>query len=157
MQRANNRVLEHIRRIYEPKLGWLKNLRSLVIIPHPQGDPIGNAPGDYNPERSFIMEFLDLLFSSEDLYPHSLERLWIPAEYSSSRLLTIDHLPAPCVKSLSLWEEDDVHTELHNPKFNYMEHLGDVDFSDSLEHMKNLEYVDGLCVNDEVIDYFIIM
>ncbi len=140
-----------MRRTFRPKLEWLKSLRSLVIIPQPQGDCNGSAPEGYSPGDPFVMAFVDLLFSSQDLLSHSLERLWIPSEYSSSRVLTIDQLPAPVVKSLQLWEEDGVGTQLDHPKFKQVEHLGNIEFSDSFDQMQKLEYIEGLCVDNEVI------
>ena len=150
-QQAQSQDLEDMRRTFRSKIGWLKSLRSLVIITEMQGDRSGSVPVGYSPGDPFVKEFINLLFSSQDLLSHSLERLWIPSEYSSSRVLTIDQLPAPLVKSLQLWEEDGVGTQLDHPKFKQVEHLGNIDFSDSFDQMQKLEYIEGLCVDNEVI------
>lgn len=109
-----------------------------MIIPHPQVGHIVAGPERYSSGALIIKAFLKLLFLSQDMLPYCLERLWIADEYSLWRALTIDHLPAPCVKSLSLWEEDGVRTQLDHLKFNQMEHLGDIYFSDSLDQMQKL-------------------
>ena len=150
-QQAQSQDLEDMRRTFRSKLGWLKSLRSLVIITEVQGDRSGSVPVGYSPGDPFVKEFINLLFSSQDLLPHSLERLWIPVDYDSSRELRIEQLPAPLVTSLNLWEEDGVGTQLDHPKFKQVEHLGNIEFSDSFDQMQKLEYIEGLCVDNEVI------
>jgi len=72
----NSAVFQQLGAKYKSKLGWLKSLKSLVIIPHYQNDP--ESPHNYSYQDPFIVELLKWMFESQDLLPSSLERLWIP-------------------------------------------------------------------------------
>ncbi len=143
----NSAVFQQLGAKYKSKLGWLKSLKSLVIIPHYQNDP--ESPHNYSYQDPFIVELLKWMFESQDLLPSSLERLWIP-EQRKFRRLNVEHLPAAIVKSLSLWEGDGIHTQLDHPKFKEMEQLGGIYFSNSLAKMTQLKFVNGRCHDDEV-------
>lgn len=142
----DSRVIEEICQKFEPKLVWMKCLESLAIIPRPQDDY------DYSYHNDpFVLEILDWAFGSQELLPPSLKRLWIPQEFSFDQWFTIDHPHTPFVKSLCLWGSDNVHAQLNHPKYSQMEHLSDMNFSNSLAHMTQLEYANGRCVDDEVM------
>lgn len=94
------------------------------------------------------------MFASQDLFPSSLENLWIPQGHKYRRL-NVEHLSAPIAKSLSLWEGDGIHTQLGHPKFKQMEQLGGVYFSENLSKMTQLKFVDGRCDDDEVKRFII--
>lgn len=143
-QAHTKKVLQLTRKKFKPKLHWLKSLESLKII----------SCGDGACQRDpFISELIMtwMYGPRRELLPRSLNRLWIDEHIlTSHRFLAIDYLPAD-MKSLIHCSLDEVSNELNNDKFKQIEHLGGFDFSETLNHMTQLKYAKGLCVENHVL------
>lgn len=120
-----------------PHLGWMKTLKSLVILR-------GNS--FYYQEDFFIQEFLFWLKEVQGGSLINLERFWIE-EYYLIIQLEDDYMKGPLVKSFVLPEEafwDGSPQVLDHERFKQLEHLANSIFF-PLEQLSNLKYIRGKC------------
>lgn len=121
-----------------PHLGWMKQLRSLIILLR--------KPYEYD---DFIAAFFN--WFKEGPSPDSLERLWITSEcLGASQIMT-----CPSVKSLFVpthqewWHHTrslrTLPAELGHQNYRHIEHLSYVDFENTLNCLSNLKYIRGDC------------
>jgi len=121
-----------------PHLGWMKNLKSLIL--------------PRNEEEHFLYEFLVWLIEErKGSSNNALERLWYTDSYIKYDMPEMVELYGPNVKSLVLKEYDE--SELKEERYHQLEHVTGI-IIQPFHHLPNLKYLSGQCrVNDRVI-YF---
>lgn len=139
--KANNdeESTEEARAELLPHLGWMKTLKSLVILR-------GDSPSGYYQDDYFIHEFLFWLKEVKGGSFINLERFWIEEDDLIFQFED-GYMTGPLVKSFVLPQEAFSYgypLVLDDARYQQLEHLSNIIFS-PLEQLSDLKYIRGKC------------
>jgi len=120
------------------RLGWMVNLRSLVILSDDSPDVV---------EHWMLRQFLSVLREQ-----NHLERLWLSWLCDNYNQAEFTILTGPLVKTLQLaaWDNPDFELDLNAEQFHHLEHLSGLPFS-RLDQFPNLKDFRGYCSPDDEV------
>ncbi len=148
-----NDLSQFIRETIYPHLGWMKSLRSLVLIK--LGPFVASIEGRSYVDSFMLNHLLAWLFS-EERAPRSLQHVWIQDFCFEPGYQTLQYC-APSLKTCQIGECADGKDFADFPN---LEIIAQMQFSQecSLLHLPNLKYVYGLCyfqVDETVSQYLL--
>ncbi len=136
-----NRIRVKIQARLLPHLGWMRQLKSLVILR-------SNSPPRCLQDQ-IMSNLLFWLLEEQDEPVHSLQRFWI----NDDDLLTEyneDLMTGPSVKSLTLNETEGLQFELLDERYRHLEHVAGLHFQ-GFDHLPDLKYFRGMCAFDDEV------
>lgn len=130
----------------KPYFGWMKALKSLVIL---------GGPSDVT-QDNFIKDFI----LNDWVVIESLERLWVTPFVDNEVVRrcgpigSMTNTVKSAMSDTNLWES---LSDPDNQRFRQLEHLANVYFYQvdrGLDHLPNLKYISGECNYDAKVQYF---
>lgn len=141
---AIHKVIKTARKDLFIHLGWMKNLKSLILL----------GEGE---DKILLYEFLYWLTDKQKEFSNALERLWYTDSFIKYDMPEMAELYGPHVKSLVLFADEDdeselkEYSELKEERYKQLEHVAGI-IIQPFKHLSNLKYISGQCrVNDGVI------